>query len=47
VSRALIRAGKSNAEVWEVIKVQFNLDDKKKHYPGWYRGDMRKKGEAV
>lgn len=47
VARALIRAGKTNAEVWAIIKVQFNLDDKKRGYPAWYRADLRKQGEPV
>lgn len=47
VARALIRAGKTNAEVWAAIKTQFNLDDKKRGYPAWYRADLRKQGEQV
>jgi hypothetical protein len=45
--RRMIRAGSSNAEIWEVVKKQFNLDDKKKYYPAWYRFDLRRKGEKV
>lgn len=44
VARDLIRAGKSNQEVWTAIKAQFNLDDSKKHYPTWYRCEMKRKG---
>jgi hypothetical protein len=37
-------AGKTNEEVWNVIKAQFNLDDKKKGYPAWYRANLKRKG---
>ncbi len=45
-TRALIRAGKTNAEVWEIIKSQFNLDDSKRHYPSWYRSEMKRTARA-
>lgn len=44
VARDLIVAGKTNAEVWEVISKEFNLDDGKKGYPAWYRADCKRKG---
>lgn len=44
VARDLILAGKTNQEVWEVLKEQFNLDDSKRHYPTWYRCEMKRKG---
>lgn len=47
VARDLIRAGKTNAEVWAVIKEQFQLDDKKRGYPAWYRHQLRQAGEQV
>jgi len=47
VAEAMIRAGKTNAEVWEVISVEFNLDEGKKGYPSWYRSRMRRNGEDV
>jgi len=47
VSEALIRQGKTNAEVWEIIRVEFNLDEKKRGYPAWYRSRMRRAGEQV
>lgn len=47
VARDLIRAGKTNAEVWAVISVQFELDAKKRGYPAWYRFQLRKAGEKV
>lgn len=43
-ARELILAGKTNQEVWEVLKQQFNLDDSKKHYPTWYRCEMKRTG---
>lgn len=44
VARELILAGRTNQEVWAVIKEAFNLDDSKKHYPTWYRCEMKRKG---
>jgi len=44
MARTMILAGKTNAEIWEVLHNQFGLDDKKKSYPAWYRSDMRRKG---
>ena len=43
-ARELILSGKTNQEVWEVLKQQFNLDDSKKHYPTWYRCEMKRTG---
>lgn len=43
-ARELILSGKTNQEVWEALKQQFNLDDSKKHYPTWYRCEMKRKG---
>lgn len=42
VARALIWAGKSNDEVWAVISKQFKLGDNKRHYPSWYRCQIRR-----
>jgi hypothetical protein len=47
VARELILAGKSNADVWAVLSTQFKLDDSKKHYPTWYRCELRRNGHAV
>lgn len=47
VTRDLIRSGKTNAEVWAIISVQFELDAKKRGYPAWYRFQLRKAGEKV
>jgi hypothetical protein len=43
-ARELILSGKTNQEVWEVLKQQFNLNDSKKHYPTWYRCEMKRTG---
>lgn len=43
-ARELILSGKTNQEVWEALKQQFNLDDSKKHYPAWYRCEMARAG---
>lgn len=40
VARELIKAGKTDAEVWATIKHEFHLDDSKKRYPAWYRADL-------
>ncbi len=44
LARDLILAGRTNQEVWAIIKDAFGLDDSKKHYPTWYRCEMRRKG---
>lgn len=43
-ARDLILSGKTNEEVWAVLQQTFNLDDSKKHYPTWYRCEMKRKG---
>ena len=43
-ARELILAGKKNADVFATLKAEFNLDDSKKHYPSWYRSEMRRSG---
>lgn len=45
--RKLILEGKSNQEVWEITKNMFSLDDSKKHYPAWYRCQMRRGGLKI
>ena len=44
MARELILAGKTNQEVWAELKQRFGLDDSKKHYPTWYRCEMKRKG---
>lgn len=36
-ARRLLEAGHSNAEMWVALVQHFNLDDKKRGYPAWYR----------
>lgn len=43
-ARDLILAGKTNVEVWALLQAQFGLDDGKKHYPTWYRSELKRKG---
>lgn len=45
VCRELILAGRSNEETWAAVKEQFRLDDSKRHYPAWYRGELRRQGK--
>jgi hypothetical protein len=45
LSRKLILDGKTNKEVWAVIKAKFKLEDNKKHYPAWYRSEMKRSGK--
>lgn len=47
MARDLILAGKTNQEVWAVIKEAFNLDDSKKHYPSWYRCELKRAGKLA
>lgn len=42
--RSLILKGLDNAAIWAQVQPAFNLDDKKRHYPAWYRGQMRRAG---
>ena len=44
VCRQLIAEGKTNEEVWSIVKPLFDMPDTKKGYPAWYRADMKKKG---
>jgi len=44
VARALVIEGKSNDEIWKVLKQEFKLDPSKKHYPAWYRSEAKRKG---
>jgi len=46
-ARGLILAGKSNDEVWAAIKSEFKLSDGKKHYPSWYRAQLRRQGKLT
>jgi len=41
----LIKAGKTNQEIWAIIQPMFNLDHAKRNYPSWYRCYFRRIGE--
>jgi uncharacterized cupredoxin-like copper-binding protein len=47
VAKSLILAGKTNQEVWDVISKQFKLDASKKHYPTWYRCQLKRLAKKV
>lgn len=46
-ARSLILAGKTNEQVWAELQRQYQLDDSKKHYPGWYRSQLRRQGQLA
>ena len=43
-ARELIKQGMGNEQVWVVLKDHFKLADSKKHYPAWYRAQMKRDG---
>lgn len=43
--RQLILAGKSNKECFAEAKRVFGLEDNKKHYPSWYRSELKRSGQ--
>lgn len=43
-ARELILAGRTNEDVFKSLQAKFNLDKSKKHYPSWYRCQLRAKG---
>lgn len=43
--RRLIKAGRTNAEIWAEVQPRFGLADNKRHYPAWYRSELRRRGE--
>lgn len=45
VAREMIYDGKTNEEVWRVIQDRFKLDDNKRHYPAWFRAQIRRDAE--
>lgn len=44
--RELIAAGKDNDAVFEAAKKKFGIGEDKKHYPSWYRCQMRRDANA-
>jgi len=45
VARRLILEGLTNEQVWGQLKTGFKLDDSKKHYPSWYRAQLKRDGK--
>jgi len=43
-ARQMISDGSTNQEVWAALVEKFNLDDSKRHYPTWYRCEMKRTG---
>ncbi len=40
--RDLISKGKTNEQVFAAAKKKFRIGDEKKHYPGWYRAQLKR-----
>ena len=47
--RTLILEGKSNQEIWDSMGPDGSalIGDNHKHYPSWYRCELRRKGHSV
>ena len=43
--KRLILDGMTNAEVWDEIRVRFDLPDSARYYPAWNRSDLRRRGQ--
>lgn len=43
--KTLILDGKTNKEIWDIIQPSFKMEDNKRHYPAWYRSQMKRKGQ--
>ena len=44
VARQLILEGYDNKAVFQYLTDEFKIGENKKHYPAWYRSEMRRKG---
>lgn len=42
--RQLVVAGKDNLEIFNELKDEYNLTNKQRGYPAWYRSDLRRRG---
>jgi hypothetical protein len=42
----ILAGGKTDAQIFAIVKKQFDLDDSKNHV-AWYRGDLIRKGQEV
>ena len=45
--RELILAGKTDDEIWPVLKKTFKMDDSKRRYIAWYRSEVKRKGQPA
>lgn len=48
ICRTMILDGKTNAQIFTALQTKFGderFDEGKRHYPGWYRCQMRRNGE--
>ena len=45
--RDLILEGLSNKDIFDRLQKEGALDEDKRHYPGWYRCQMRRQGHEV
>jgi hypothetical protein len=43
-ARELILAGKDNDAVFVVLQREFGISEQKKHYPSWYRSQLKRQG---
>lgn len=43
--RALIIEGKENTDIFEAAVKRFGIGEDKKHYPSWYRSELKRKPE--
>jgi hypothetical protein len=41
--RGLVTAGKTNDEIWLIVKAEFGMPDDKRWFVGWYRADMKRR----
>lgn len=40
-----INPSMTNEAIWKIVQPAFKLPDSKRHYPGWYRSEMRRKNK--
>ncbi len=43
----LIGMDKTNAEIWPIIRREYDLPDDKRWYPAWYRAELRRRGRRM
>jgi hypothetical protein len=42
--KELVTQGLTNPQIWDIVKPEFGLTDKQRHYPAWYRSAMKREG---